>query len=370
MKNWIWAICSGIVVSSCAADNSEVNATFEEPYRFYLYSNLDGQTLNHQAGNNSYALFSSYTVNAGLLTMTTLLADDSLSPTNAFAIKLRGLKMAATGVEIHPGKSLDEGNLALASNTGFTRIPNTYNYSFKIDSAYGHRVLTWQTSSGQYTGDSCAFGPVSSDTLPNFALQVTTNGTNTCIPFISHVFETGATASAQMHLSAAGDVLSAQIEAKGSPVSQVSWFIDNAPASLEQFLTIYCTSQSFPLDLKAEIVFANGEKETITKRLNSATISCDIIVLAKHREHAIANSFNENTAEIIYYDASGKMFTSALANNGAFSIVRAYAYENGGGANVNHQQLIFNGHALLRSADGETKILNSLNGSFAFAYPN
>jgi hypothetical protein len=367
MKNWICVLGVVIAAISCSSDNGAINATFEEPYRFFVYGNLDGSALNHQAGNNEYELFSSYTVNNGLLSMTSLLAQDSLQPTQAFAIKLTG-QMSPNDLEGRTGSSLNEGFLALASNSGFTQVPNTYNYTFKLDSAKGHNTLNWQTNNYQVTGDSCVFGPVSSDTLANFKLELNTTGSSICVPYVAHIFETGATATAQMHLSVNNGILRAQVESFGSSISAINWFINNDPVSLQALLNINCSNQSFPLDLKADITFNNGQKETITKRLSSAAVACDINILASHRPHLKANAFNENTAEIIYYDENGTAFSS-LEGDGAFSIVRAYNYQEGVSQNQSHEQLIFNGHAQLKSASGEIKEVSNLNGSFAFARP-
>lgn len=350
---------------SCS-EEEQGKETFTGSYQFFLYAEMGGKNINFNAGENGYVLHTSYEERDSLLQLRSLLAQDSANPHSAFEVILRGEPGPSAA-----SKLLQRQALALADPSGMVRMPHTYDYRFYTDSLVGHQVLTWTCLGKNYYGDTLFWPKLNTREVKEMEVKLSNNGFASCVPLMTKKIDLKKDCRAKMDLqSNSSGSMQLSVSALKGDIQNVRWLLNNKPAGQGFTTTLQGSNSSMPQRIKAEVYFAAGCQMIIEKTVIGGRADCDINMFYDRTETVMANPNNEMTAELIYYDESGKRYTSFyLGNKGHFNIEAVNAYQEASASFEKHNKLVFTGDLTLQSQDGSTININRLHGSFAVAHP-
>jgi len=357
-------------LSACKDDDGLSQSTFTESPRFYINSTLDGLPLNLAAGEDGYQMYTSYQMEDSVLVMSGTLAADSPSFKKALLIKLRGSELIGPGDQPSPGTIFNSGALALKDPSGATVLPGHFDYHFFADTINGHIPLMWNAPFSSYYGDSCSLYGLDINEHQSFSIEMSSTGPLTCTPSVKHTIETGAECKAQIHvLKSTSSELQVEVQERIGRINNVNWQIAGQNVGRGSSLVYSVVGFQPGYRVKAFVEFESGCTEVIEKVVLPGTPNCDINIDYRMEGHRESNPHNLATVELVYFDETGKAYSSAYPNaQGAFTIesISDYLEVN---ASHNHQRFSFSGQAVLKSADGSSLQLNNIFGIFAVARP-
>jgi len=365
MKKTLALIFLITLAIACSSDEEAgVNSSYQEPFRFFTEATLDGQALEFNAGEENYALFTTHSIDNGVVTMQSVLAQDSTDLRNALVIVLRG-------DENSTGQVFTEGVLPWRSPTGFTQQPNQVNYTFTTNPGHAQSIVNWYVNGGAAVNDdTLQLGPIHTQQQPDLAVTLLSAGAVTCVPRIEYELQTASTDQALLNLNPIDSLtLQAEVSVNQGTLSSVEWRLNNQLQTADQpKLQIGPGQASYPLRISAEVGFASGHRQKITKEVMGPNINCDQSLFFSRSPLLESNPLNTNTVELIYYDVSGTPYRT-LHQYGAFTIEQVMPYGKKSLGSGEHMQIHFAGSGLLKSDNGDTLSLDQVSGSFAFELP-
>lgn len=369
-KVMLFMFLLGLVATGCKEDDGPTVSSYTESPRFYVNANLNGLPLNLVAGEQDYQMYTSYHTADSVLEMRGIIAKDSVDFKNALVVKIKGSELISPLSTPHPGTVFNVGPLALSDPSGTTILPDHYDYHFFADTVNGHIPLQWTTSSRSYYGDSCSVVGLNSLVWPVFTVEMSSVGPLTCTPSVKHTIQTDGDCKAQVHvLKSTSSELEVEAQSRVGIIKKVTWQIAGQNVGQGNRLSYSVVGFHAGYRVQAEIEFESGCKETIEKVILPGSPSCDINIDYRKEVHREVNPHNLATVELQFYDANGKMYSTAYPNTqGRFSIESINDY-NDANSQHKHQRFSFSGEAILKSSDGSSLQLNNIFGSFAVAHP-
>jgi hypothetical protein len=356
--------------TACKEDDGLSQTSFVESPRFYVNATVNGLPISYKAGEGNYQMYTNYQVQDSVLHMYGVLATDSPAYRNALRLNIRGAELISNMAYPSAGNVFEKGALPLYDPSGLTALPGHFDYHFSADSVNGHIPLIWHTPSSSYYGDSCFLIGLNQANQQSFTVEMQSAGPLSCTPSVKHTIRTGQDSKAQLHIVRnSNSELSAEVQARIGRIQKVTWEVDGANAGNGQTMQYSAVGFSASFQVKASVEFEDGGVEVIEKVVLPGGSACDINIDYQKRKHRVQNPHNLKTVEIQYYDADGKLYSSAYPlSQGNFNIESISDYHDSNSAHK-HQRFSFSGNAILKSADGSTLEINNIFGSFAVAHP-
>lgn len=379
MKKAITSLLGVVLLGvACNKDNGIDQAEYSDTPLFYISGILNGLPINLQAGNDGYAMYTHYYMHDSVLHMESILATDSPAFREAIKIDIHGASLSASASSNDFNSILNNGPVALADASGYTRRPHVYNFLFTSDSLNGDIPLQWNTPDSSYYGDSCWLWEVNALQKPNFKVEMLSAGPLSCSPYVAHTINTQGECKAEMHiLKSTNSELKAELRARVGNIRSIQWFLNDQAVGNGELLQYDVVGFTAGYRLKAAISFESGCTEVIEKIILAGTPNCDINLNYQKLAQRDYNPHNLSTVAISYYDANGREYRSDYANNsGHFNIETISTYNESAsspvssGNQVSHKRYAFSGDLTLKSSDGSTVQLNNIFGIFAVEYPD
>lgn len=366
----LFSLAFALLFSACKEDDGLSQTSYMESPRFYVNATINGLPLSLKAGEDGYQMFTDYRVVDSVLNMYGVLAADSPAYRDAFKITLRGSDLIQSPSHIQSGNIFETGNISLYDPSGRTTLPGFFDYFFTADSVNGHIPLQWKTPTSNYYGDSCNLIGLNAYSHEDFTVEMQSAGPLSCTPLVRHTIRTGQDSKAQLYIvKNSNSELQAEAQARIGRIHKVTWYLDGQNAGIGQYLQYNTVGFSASFQVKAVIEFEDGGLEIIEKVVLPGGSACDINVDYTKKAHRVDNPHNLRTVELEYYDANGKLFTSAYPNSiGNFEIESVGDY-NDASSSYRHQRFSFSGNMILKSSDGSTLEVNNIFGSFTVAQP-
>jgi hypothetical protein len=350
-------------------DNGESGTSYTDNYRFYVDALVDGLPLRINAGENDYAMYTSYQLQDSLLLMHGLLAQDSQDIRNALQIFFRSAELGSQYRDFDPLGTLQNGKVAVADGSGHTQVPQHFDFDFFPDTVLGNQAFYWSVQDSSYHADTCRVIGLNADLENHLDVSLNSPDPANCPINITKGISTLNTCKAEVRLGQFGNDLALVVEPRIGSISAVRWFRGGQPIGNGTSFILPANLVGQIAEIKAEIDFASGCTEAITKEMLISPAACDVSINYRKKPHLSYNPHNLNTVEIVYYDQNGKRFTSLYPNTeGDFELMNTASYQDPN-SGYHHQQFNFSGELLLRSRDGSTKSISKLFGSFAVAHP-
>lgn len=368
-KKIAFLIFASSFLLSCSKEDGQADAVYTDSYRFYLYATVNGQAMNANAGEHGYIMHSNYVLQDSVLHMFGQLSRDSAEPREAVEIRLRSDQLI-TGSSMGAGNTFTTGPLALADPSGQVRKPQIFDFVFRPDSSNGHQILNWNYNGQTYYGDSLRINDVNIANTSTLNVTMTNSGVFSCVPMVKQTIPTSGKCAARLNLSASLTELNAEIAVGKGVFQSAEWWINGSSVSGGLKLTDFGINGSLPIKVKVKVHFEGGCTVEIEKTIIPGRNGCDLNITYNRIPERQPNPHNLHTAEIIYYDAAGKAYTTYYPNNkGNFKLESVSDYEENGSSGQLHKRIMFSGSGTLRAADGSEIEVENLYGSYAIAHP-
>lgn len=369
LKRIVLLFIISTLLISCSKDESQAEVNYTDSYRFYLYATVNGQAINANAGEDGYIMHSNYLLQDSVLHMYGQLSRDSAEPRQALEIRLRSDQLMV-GPAISVGNTFTTGPLALADPDGQVRKPQIFDFIFRPDSNNGHQVINWNYNGQTYFGDSLRLNDININQIQELNITMTNSGVFSCVPMIKQNIPTSGECSAQLNVNASATKLNAQIAIGNGVYQNVDWWVNGSSVSAGINLSDFGIYGTLPVKVKAKVSFEGGCSVEIEKTVIPGRSGCDLNMTYTRTPELMANPHNLGTAEIIYYDAAGKAYTTFYPNNvGKFKLESISDYVEEGNSAQLHKRIMFSGSGTLRAADGTEVELENVYGSYAIAHP-
>lgn len=356
------------IISACSKEAQQESVYYSDNPLFFLSGTMNGLPINIEAGHDAYQLYTGTTWNDSVFHIQSIMAVDSPNFKNAFFLDIRGAGLLGQASASQAYQAIQTGPLPLADPSGHTHLPHHYDFVFYSDSVNGHIPLRWEVPGASYYGDSCTVVGVDASEDPNFQVVMKSAGPLSCTPEVKHIIQVEGNCKAELHLiTSTANKIEAQLRARVGIIEKVDWFLNGEKVHTGPNLNHNLINYNPGYRLRAEVSFKSGCAEIIEKVVLAGVSHCDINLDFRKSPHRQYNPHNLSTAEIRYYDAAGKEYTSFYQNpEGAFRIESLGSYWE---QEVEHKRISFSGRVLLRSADGNTILLDNFLGSVAVPMP-
>lgn len=369
LKKIVLLVFAFALLHSCSKDDQQAEGIYTDSYRFYLYATVNGKAMNANAGELGYVMHSNYALQDSVLHMYGQLSRDSAEPREAVEIRLRSDQLMTPG-SLSAGNTFSAGPVALADPTGQVRKPQIFDYVFRPDSSNGHQILNWNYNGQTYYGDSLRINDINIVNTPILNLTMTNSGVFSCVPMVKQSIPTSGMCAAKLKVEATLSKLNAEIAVGKGVFQSADWWVNGSSVSGGLKLSDMGINGTLPIKVKAKVHFEGGCTVEIEKTIIPGRNGCDLNITYQRIPERQPNPHNLHTAEIIYYDAAGKAYTSFYPkNSGVFKLESVSDYEENGNSSMLHKRIMFSGSGTLRAADGSEVEIENLYGSYAIAHP-
>ena len=370
-------LAMGLAVS-CSKDDGNAGGDYEDNFVFYVNANIDGNPIQLYAGDEQYILDTDYDFNApdSLVEMRGLLnTQDSGSHTNAFMIKLLAKEAVSSEPSFNIFENLAEGNIALTDASGYKNDPDNFNLNLSPDVISSNYTYLWNFQDGTTSSTVSPTVAVSAVETPVFEVSLGADPYNgSCSSKTTHFINIDEECDATIIVTpnhVFGGLKGSLITRRGK-VQSVDWSIGSTDLGHNLVVNNLPLNDDGNYRLRAEVSFENGCQKIIEKDINvlgGVPNFCDIDFSYIKDPVKIFDPKQRGTLELVYYDATGKRFSSNYDGaEGRFKIhnIRSFNTNDKSQSTISFQ---FEGRAVLKSSDGSTVNVENAFGNFAVAHP-
>lgn len=367
------------LVLSCSKDDGNAGNDYHDDFVFYVNATIDGMPMELFAGHEDYILDTDYDFDAqdSLVHMTGFLSsqDTTMGHSNAIMLRFVGHDAVANQGAFNLSDNVHEGNVALKDASGIKNDPDNFILNLTPDVVSSNYTYHWNFHDGSTSSNVSPSLQVSAVETPVYEVSLGADPYNaSCSSKTTHFINVDEDCDATIIVSpnhVLGGLRASAVTRVGQ-VQSIKWFIDGANLSNDLVFA------NLPLDhdgnyrLRAEISFENGCQKVVEKHLSvlaGIPNFCDIDFSCSKDPIKINDPKQRGTVEIVYYDASGKKYSSNYDGaQGRFKIhnLRSFVTNDKGQRTARFQ---FEGRAILQSSDGSTVNLENTFGNFAVAHP-
>ncbi|MGB0176737.1 MAG: hypothetical protein ACPF9D_06205 [Owenweeksia sp.] len=378
-KTYLALLAAGSLLVSCSKSNSnELVSDYQDQIKFYVAGEANGSPFQWYAGADDYGLITAYDINsAGVVDMNGSLEHINGTKANSIELHLRGRDLLMAPNTYNVGRALDQDQWVFTDPSGQKQIAGQYNIDLTAGSSNTSINYQWTFANGQTANGPTASVSVNEQAFNNFEISLETTTAANCKSSTTNIIDVAGNCKARMNISNSQNIdFNALVQPVSGTITQVNWKLNGNNLGSGSTISgqwLY-SSGSGENTLEADVVFEGGCHHTITKEYTvlapNLVESCNIDFSYRKEVAREYDPDQLGTAELVYYDASGKTYTSAYQDvEGLLTLggQRSYVQNENGKKTVRFH---FDVSKLeLRSADGGAIILTNVVGEFAVAYP-
>jgi hypothetical protein len=361
------------LVLGCRKEDPGTHHNYEEEVVFYVRGNMAGMPFEFKAGQQDYVMASEFIFQDSVVEMRGSLLPHGSLHQEGLAVRLRGRQRLSGISAFDASQNINTGALALRDATGFRKETGKYIVSLSCDSTNGQYAShIWHFPDGSFSNAYYVEKKVDLDDYPVYPVRLETSGAFSCQSEVYHEINLQGECDAGFDLDILAN-FTAQVSLKNiqGNVDSVAWYLNGARVSPDPLdHTIYLGNTGSDHLLRCEVYFTDDCVKVMERKVGSNFAdNCMTDFHYQARKEVVFDPSQLATAEIIYYDDTGKKFTSYYPDaQGEFEVISFSPYmhnENGDPTLRIH----FQSNAILKSADGSTLELSNVQGSFAIAHP-
>src|SRR5690606_5518382 len=132
-----------VLTLSCQKNEADALADYRDQYRFYFKAQIDDETVNINAGQDGYILFTDYYFYDGVVSMVGRLEKGGGDKRNSLEIVLRSRDLLDAPSMFSEGASISEGVYPYRDRNGRSEINGMYDISFEPVVEGGGASFLW-----------------------------------------------------------------------------------------------------------------------------------------------------------------------------------------------------------------------------------
>lgn len=362
-----------VLAVQCKKETPGSHVDYSGDVVFHIHGSVAGKPFDYKAGEENYVMSTTYSFQDSVVEMKGALLPEGKHTQSGFEIRLRGQQRVATTTAFDLSQNLNAGKLALRDATGFRKETGKYLLSLSCDSTQGqYSSHLWIFPDGSFSNAYELEKTIDVSAYPQYPVRLVTSGMFSCQSEVYHEINLAESCDAGFDLIMLAN-FTAQVNLKNiqGNIDLVKWYHNDSlvtPSAINH--TIYLGNNGEPHTIRCEVYFTDG-CEKVIERVVSANfaVNCMTDFSYQSRKEVVFDPRQLSTAELIYYDAQGKKYSSHYPNaQGEFELISFSPYDVN--ADGNPTVIIqVKAQAILKSADGSSVSLSNIEGSFALAHP-
>lgn len=370
MKKISLLILTIIALWSCQKDTSKERTSYQEEPRFFIKGDISGLPIDIKVSEDHYYLETSYWLEDTAVSMKGAILNDSSNTSGTFEIILRSDKKLHKAGAFNIHENLTTGLKALKDASLIRNVPGIYTLQCTPDNNNSSLSVLWEYGDGSSGSNYIARKEVHIDEHPILKTKLTTQFPGGCTSEVTHFINIKDDCDATFNVTnVVGTSTYLQVISRNGDINNVDWYMDGNFISSGREVD-FSIDNTEPKIVKAEVSFVSGCTKIIEQRIaGNTTQVCENDFAWIKAEKEVYDPLQLGTVELVYYDASGKRFSSHFTNTeGKFRItsINPFQHNHNGDPTM---RFFFEANVLLKSADGDQLRANNLFGSFAVAHP-
>lgn len=367
-------ICFALALTACSKKQNGAGSNYSDDFKFYFNANINGSALEFKAGDDDYILNTSYSVEDSVLVMSGRLGATDSNFKNTVVFKLRGREALGSETDFNLEEGIHEGRVALTDASFNKKIPGEYDLRLLPNVVSSGISYFWTFEDGTTSTSTNPSIQVSEENHAVFKVSLSSDPlSGGCESKTVHTVNIESDCDATISLTKTHTLgIKAEVQSRLGQVRSVKWYRGNTFVGDDLIIDSLAFDSDGNYKVSADITFYDGCTKRIEKDLSvlSGSISfCDFDFAHTKTNVREYDPKQLGTIEMIYYDGTGKRFTSYYENNsGEFKI---YSFRSFQRNELNQQtvRFLFEGDVTLKSEDGSSLAVTNAFGNFAVAHP-